>query len=60
MIDFRCKKCDKLLGKVTGNAEIMCPRCGGVNFYNRNTKEIKYTSRLRKSDRSTLSGKRFE
>jgi HK97 family phage portal protein len=26
--DLRCPKCSKLIGKVNGLAEIMCPRCG--------------------------------
>lgn len=31
MQEIRCKKCNKLLGKVNGNYEIKCPRCGEMN-----------------------------
>lgn len=31
MLDFRCKSCGKLLGKIDGKAEIKCPRCGVIN-----------------------------
>ena len=27
MIEFRCPNCNKLLGRITGIAEIKCPRC---------------------------------
>lgn len=27
MIDFHCLGCNKLLGRLEGNAEIKCPRC---------------------------------
>lgn len=32
LIDFRCEKCNKLLGKINGTAEIVCPRCKTVNY----------------------------
>ncbi|MGR6836598.1 Com family DNA-binding transcriptional regulator [Syntrophomonas erecta] len=38
--DFRCKKCNKLLGRCRGEyeLEIKCPRCGFINYlYNRLT-----------------------
>ena len=55
--DFRCTQCNKLLGKVEGNTEILCPRCGGINELDIKTKEIKYTSKLRKAnDRASSSG----
>lgn len=58
--DFRCTQCNKLLGKVEGNTEILCPRCGGINELDIETKEIKYTSKLRKAnDRASSSGVRF-
>lgn len=61
MIDFRCKKCGRLLGRTDGNTEIACPRCSGINTINILTKEITYQSRLKKqSERTTISGKRFE
>jgi len=31
MIDFRCRKCNKLLGRIRGRAEIICPRCKTLN-----------------------------
>lgn len=31
LIDFRCEKCNKLLGKINGTAEIVCPRCKKLN-----------------------------
>jgi phage FluMu protein Com len=30
-MDVRCKKCNKLLGKIDGIYEIKCPRCGEIN-----------------------------
>ena len=29
--DCRCVKCNRLLGKFNGQAEIKCPKCGGMN-----------------------------
>jgi hypothetical protein len=31
MKEFRCQKCNKLLGKIDGTAEIVCPRCKEEN-----------------------------
>ncbi len=31
MIEFRCTKCNKKLGMVSGKVEIKCPRCGAMN-----------------------------
>jgi phage FluMu protein Com len=31
MQEIRCKKCNKLLAKGSGNIEIKCPRCGEMN-----------------------------
>lgn len=31
--EIRCKKCNKLLGKIKGEAEIKCPRCRTLNEY---------------------------
>ncbi|WP_429778442.1 zinc finger domain-containing protein [Brevibacillus agri] len=31
--EVRCKKCNKLLGKLSGVAEIKCPRCGTCNIF---------------------------
>ena len=33
--EFRCRKCNKLLGKIDGNAEIKCSRCGTLNIAKR-------------------------
>lgn len=33
LTEARCKKCNKLLGKIKGLAEIKCPRCNTVNDY---------------------------
>jgi phage FluMu protein Com len=58
--EFYCEKCNKLLGKVKSDAEIICPRCGGINQLNYKAKEIKYITRLRKAiERTSSSGKRF-
>lgn len=29
--EFRCWQCKRLLGKIDGDAEIVCPRCGRIN-----------------------------
>lgn len=29
--DCRCIKCNRLLGKINGQAEIKCPKCGEIN-----------------------------
>lgn len=29
--EHRCKKCNRMLGKFNGQAEIKCPKCGEVN-----------------------------
>lgn len=31
LIDARCSKCNRLLGKFNGHAEIKCPKCGKIN-----------------------------
>lgn len=31
--EFRCSKCNKLLGKIDGRAEIVCTRCKTLNHY---------------------------
>ncbi|MGI6453593.1 MAG: Com family DNA-binding transcriptional regulator [Syntrophomonadaceae bacterium] len=37
LAEFRCKRCNKLLGKHLGGKqlEIKCPRCGLINNVNR-------------------------
>jgi len=32
--EFRCSKCNKLLGKIEGRAEIVCTRCKVLNAFN--------------------------
>ncbi len=34
LIQFRCRKCNKLLGYIQGTAEIRCPRCKEINRIN--------------------------
>lgn len=29
--EVRCKDCDKLLCKIKGQVEVICPRCGKLN-----------------------------
>lgn len=43
MLEFRCAKCGKLLGRVDGGAEIKCPRCGELNIIKkpREIREVK-------------------
>lgn len=31
LIEHRCSKCNRLLGKFNGQAEIKCPKCGEIN-----------------------------
>ncbi|WP_407944853.1 Com family DNA-binding transcriptional regulator [Paenibacillus albiflavus] len=33
MQEFRCSKCNKLLGKIEGRAEIVCIRCKTLNIH---------------------------
>lgn len=30
--EHRCSKCNRLLGKFSGQAEIKCPKCGKINI----------------------------
>lgn len=56
--EFRCKGCGKLLAMTDGNADIVCPRCGGLNKLNVETKNIVFISRKTRN-RTTSSGMRF-
>lgn len=29
--ECRCKKCNRLLGRIKGQAEIVCPKCKEIN-----------------------------
>ena len=31
LLEHRCSKCNRLLGKFNGQAEIKCPKCGEIN-----------------------------
>jgi len=31
LLEFRCKDCGRLLGYVSGKAEIKCPKCHSLN-----------------------------
>ncbi len=31
LVEHRCSKCNRLLGKFNGQAEIKCPKCGEIN-----------------------------
>lgn len=43
LLEFRCAKCGKLLGKIDGGAEIKCPRCRALNIIKkpREIREVK-------------------
>lgn len=43
LLEFRCAKCGKLLGKIDGGAEIKCPRCKDLNIIKkpREIREVK-------------------
>lgn len=36
--EIRCSNCNKFLGKVSGPAEIKCPRCGKLQKINQDGK----------------------
>lgn len=31
LFEKRCQRCNRLLGKFNGQAEIKCPKCGKIN-----------------------------
>jgi len=43
LLEFRCAKCGKLLGRIDGSAEIKCPRCRDLNIFKkpREIREVK-------------------
>ena len=60
MLDFRCEKCKKLLGKYLGckRLEIKCPRCGSSNYLFDN---LVYTDQVKShSTRAKISGSVFK
>ena len=48
LFDFRCKQCNRLLGRVSGDSEISCPRCGGINRLSFADKSINYYPKIKK------------
>ena len=60
-MEFRCKGCAKLLAVTDGNTNIVCPRCGGMNKLNIESKKVTYISREMRvratSSRRNLGGK---
>lgn len=58
-IEFRCEGCGKMLGVTDGNTDIVCPRCGGLNKLNIETKQISFISKKMRH-RQTSSGMRFQ
>ena len=57
--EMRCVSCGKLLAKVDGNTEIVCPRCGAKNRYDAVTGDIKCEVRKQRQ-RVTSSGSTFQ
>jgi phage FluMu protein Com len=56
-IEFRCKNCRKLLCNTDGNTDIVCPRCGGLNDLDIDTRKIRYIPKSER--RESSSGVRF-
>ena len=48
-----------MLGITDGNTDIVCPRCGGLNKLNIETKQISFISKKMRH-RPTSSGIRFQ
>lgn len=48
-IEFRCKGCGKLLAVTDGNANIVCPRCSGMNKLSIQTRKIEFIPRNMRS-----------
>lgn len=46
MNNFRCVKCQKLLAKLQGKAEIVCPRCKETNRMDTNPWGVGYLEDL--------------
>lgn len=58
--DFRCSKCNKLLGKIDGRAEIVCTRCKSLNVMKGEShdmlkKRAELYKRLIESGRATMN-----
>lgn len=61
LTEIRCQGCNKLLGKLSGHGEVVCPRCNGITVFNTSTDENRF---IRKKpyylkDRVTSSGVTF-
>jgi phage FluMu protein Com len=48
--EFRCRKCNKLLGKIDGNAEIKCFRCGTLNIAKRGLAHLRSTDKEKRTE----------
>lgn len=64
MVEIRCKKCGKLLGKFEGTGEVKCPRtnCAGKNIFDTKAGTNKYVppeKHIPLRDRATSSGVTF-
>lgn len=59
MRKIRCVSCGKLLAETSGDVNIVCPRCGGMNKYNAKIQTIDYTPKKDRKDRATSSGVTF-
>lgn len=58
-INFRCAECGRLLGRIRGDAEIKCPRCGSMNVYNAETGTITNAPKWKLGERNTSSETAF-
>lgn len=61
MEEIRCKSCDKLLGKFSGQGEVKCSRnsCGAVNLFDTVTSRheiLKERKHVTMKERTTSSG----
>ena len=50
-IELRCGQCRKLLGRISGSAEIKCSRCGTLNKYDAKTNRIELVPKTSWTDR---------
>lgn len=59
-IEFRCKGCAKMLAYTNGDTDIVCPRCGGMNKLNIETKQIVFTTKKMRQQAMSLGTKAGE